>query len=174
MGVHEDILQLEMKVRQLKTDYDQYFAGVLKIPPFKLHDEVKRMIRHHSGTPISNTALAFKYNSVVGRYTSYNSLWTRQMRDLDEGRITRGGRRTTPAGAEQKEIQESQAERIYKEYVAAKQKLNQKTDGIKVKAIADMLEKQTAQIKARFNCSTVDYKVVVEGGKAKIKAVPKK
>ncbi len=174
MGVHEDILQLEMKVQRLKTDYDQYFAGVQKIPPFKLHEEVKRLIRNCSNRPINNTALAFRYNAIVGRYTSYNNLWTRYMRELDEGKFIRGKGRIKGIAAKQDTSQESAAEKIYKEYVEAKQRLNQKTEGVKVKAIADMLEKQTAQIKAKYSCNNVEYKVVTEAGKVKIKAVPKK
>lgn len=177
MGIHEDILQLEMKIHQLRVDYDQYFAGVNKIPPLKLQEEVQKVVRKYSGVQIHNTALAFKFKSLVGRYTTYNNLWSRTMRQLEEGTFVRGqGRRAQLKTAVKAAAvhEESAAEKLYKEYVAAKKSLHQNSDDIKVKGLNDLIEKQTAQIKSKYKCSGVDYKVVVEGGKAKIKAVPKK
>ena len=111
MGVHEDILRFEMKMNKLRISYDQYFAGIIKIPPFKLQDEVKRFIKIYSARHISNTALNFKYNSLVGRYTTYYNLWTRHLRELDEGKIKRG-RHKVPIKDVKKSGDESQDEKI--------------------------------------------------------------
>lgn len=177
MGVHEDILNLEMKINQLRIDYDQYFAGILKIPPFKLQDEIKRMIRLFSARKINNTALNFRYKSQVARYTTYDSMWQRHMRMINEGTMQRGAGFKSSALAGKKDdaaSNETPAERLYKEYVQAKSSLKQSTDSIKVQSLQSMIEKQTAAIKSKYKCSSVEYKVVTEGGQAKIKAVPKK
>jgi len=176
MGAHEDILLFEIKLQKLKVEYDQYFAGVIKIPPFKLHEEVKRIIRLQSGKPISNTSLQFKYNSLVGRYTSYNNLWTRHMRQLEEGTLKHGQK--TGMGdakaAEKPLTEETSAEKLYKDYMTAQKSLNASVDGITVKGLQAIINKQTAAIQAKYKCSSVDYKVVIENGKPKIKATPKK
>ena len=176
MGAHEDILMLEMKLQKLKVDYDQYFCNILKIPPFRLQEEVKRVIRKYSNVKINNAGIAFKYKSLVGRYTSYNTLWKRTMRQIDEGTYKRGGRgaSASPQKDVLKNSDESQAEKLYKEFISAKASLNEKTDKIKVTTIAEIIAKQTAQIKSKYECASVDYKVVTENGQAKIKAIPKK
>ena len=176
MGSHEDILLLEIKLQKLKVEYDQYFGGVIKIPPFKLQEEIKRIIRMQSGKPISNTSLQFKYNSLVGRYTSYNNLWTRQMRQLEDGTLRRGQKMGlgNAKAAEKPLTEETPAEKLYKEYVAAAGKSSSKSDTVTVKGLQAMIQKQTAAIQSKYKCSSVEYKVVTENGKPKIKAVPKK
>lgn len=167
---------LEMKLHKLKVDYDQYFSRLLKIPPFKLQEEIKRIIRKYSSVKIQNSGMAFKYKSLVGRYTSYDNLWKRSLRDIDEGTFKRGRRGVSVKP--QKEAaaigEENQAEKLYKEFISAKSSLNEKTDNIKVSMLEKIIEKQTTQIKAKFKCDKVDYKVVTENGQAKIKAIPKK
>ncbi|MBE9503178.1 MAG: hypothetical protein IME96_03280 [Proteobacteria bacterium] len=173
MGVHEDILLLELKLQRLKVEYDQYFAGIIKIPPFKPQEEVKRFIRKYSTIQINNTALAFKYKSLVGRYTSYDNLWKRHMRQIDEGTFKRGSG-FAPAAIKKGKEDGTQAEKLFKDYISAKTSLNEKIDGIKVTTIENIIKKQTEAIKSKYKCSTVDYRVVTENGQAKIKAVPKK
>jgi hypothetical protein len=176
MGSHEDILLFEMKLQKLKVEYEQYFCGVIKIPPFKLHEEVKRAIRLQSGKPISNTSLQFKYNSLVGRYTSYNTLWTRQMRQLEDGTLKRGTK--TGLGhvkpTEKPPTEETPAEKLYKDYMAAQKSLHSSGNSVTVKGLQAMINKQTTAIQSKYKCSSVEYKVVTENGKAKIKAIPKK
>ncbi|MDH3972861.1 MAG: hypothetical protein OEV42_01160 [Deltaproteobacteria bacterium] len=175
MGVHEDILNLEMKINQLRIDYDQYFAGILKIPPFKLQEEIKRMIRLYSSRKIQNTALNFRYKSQVSRYTTYDNLWQRHMRMINDGSMQRGaGFKSSGKKKDAETSSETPAEKLYKEYIQAKSSLKQSTSDVKVQSLQSMIDKQTAAIKAKYKCSSVDYKVVTEGGKAKIKAIPKK
>jgi len=173
MGVHEDILMLDVKLQKLKVDYDQYFAGVIKIPPFKQEEEVRRYIRKYSGVSINNTALSFKYKSLVGRFTSYDNLWKRYLRQIDEGTFRRGGG-FSPVAINREKGEESQAERLYKDFISAKASLHEKTDSIKVSTIENLIKKQTEAIKSKYKCSSVDYKVVTENGQAKIKAIPRK
>jgi hypothetical protein len=127
-----------------------------------------------SGKPISSTSLQFKYNSLVGRYTSYNTLWTRHMRQLEEGTFKKGSGTGDTKAAEKAVVDETPAEKLYKEYVAAQKKLHIKSDDVTVKGLQAMIKKQTAAIQSKYKCSSVEYKVVTEKGKAKIKAIPKK
>lgn len=176
MGVHENILLLDIKLLKLKVEYDQYFSGIVKIPPFKLHEEVKKIIRMQSGKPINNTSLQFKYNSLVGRYTTYNTLWSRQMRQLEDGTLRRA-QKSGLGGANKADKpldNESPAEKLYKEYVSAQKGSTSKSDSVTVKGLQAMMKKQTTAIQTKYKCSSVEYKVVTEGGKPKIKAVPKK
>lgn len=176
MGEHEDILNLELKINQLRVQYDQYFAALIRIPPFKLQEEVKKIVRLYSSRKISNTALNFKYNSLVGRYTTFDNLWKRHLRMLDDGTLKRGAGFSSGSALKKKEapVNESPSEKLYKEYISAKQGLNQGTDNIKVQSLKAVIDKQTAAIKQKYKVDKVDFKVVTEGGQAKIKAIPRK
>ncbi len=60
---------------------------------------------------------------------------------------------------------------VFDAYVVARGQCGQNTD-IDYNVVRQTLEKQVEALKARTQCSTVKFKVVVEDGKAKVKAVP--
>lgn len=62
---------------------------------------------------------------------------------------------------------------VFDAYVAARSRCGQSTE-IDYAVVRDTLKKQVETLKARTSCSTVKFKVVVEEGKAKVKAVPVK
>jgi hypothetical protein len=64
-------------------------------------------------------------------------------------------------------------QRIFDQYVAAKKKANESTDGITPDKMATIIKQQTAALKQKYNCKSVEFRVVVEDGKAKLKAIPK-
>ncbi|MBI5343963.1 MAG: hypothetical protein HZB83_01260, partial [Deltaproteobacteria bacterium] len=85
MGIREEIDALESKVSKLRTDYEQYFARLIKREPLKLREEVERLILKCSNASITNTSFKFKYNSVVAKYSSYKQYWTRVLRAIEDG-----------------------------------------------------------------------------------------
>lgn len=63
--------------------------------------------------------------------------------------------------------------RIYDQFVAAKKKANESTDGLTADKMATIIKQQTVALKQKYNCKSVEFRVVVEDGKAKLKAIPK-
>jgi hypothetical protein len=55
--------------------------------------------------------------------------------------------------------------------VEARKQCNQPTD-LNYDSVRDVLKKQVTTIKTRFGCKSVKFRVTVEEGKAKVKAVP--
>lgn len=66
---------------------------------------------------------------------------------------------------------ESSYKAVFDAYVQARGSCGQNTD-IDYNVVRQTLEKQVEALKARTSCSKVKFKVVVEDGKAKVKAVP--
>ena len=64
-------------------------------------------------------------------------------------------------------------QRIYEQYVAAKRKTNESVDGISKEKLASVLAQQAQALKQKYNCKSVEFRVVVEDGKTKLKAIPK-
>ena len=80
-----DIVRLESGIRQLKIQYDMFFAGSIPKQPFELRGEVERLIRRHTLTPIRKYAPRFHFNSLVSRFNSLSELWAKTIRTLEEG-----------------------------------------------------------------------------------------
>lgn len=187
MALADDITALEKKLLQLKTDYEQYFLGYQKIAPEKLRMEVDKLVRLLTGQTITNTGLKFRLNTVTAKFSSYRTYWDRTIREIEEGRYVRDklkmklheAERQPPSPAQSPAkppqaapSEEDHIKRVYDEYVKARQ--NTKEPIPKFEAVADLIKKQTPLIKEKYNASAVDFKVVIEDGKAKLKAVPKK
>lgn len=99
-----------------------------------------------------------------------------------EAAAARGGAPAEPSlSAEQQEVLRQRQEAleredrayklVYDKYMQARAQCGQTTD-IGFDAVKDALKKQVRQIKANFQCETVKFRIVVEDGKAKVKAVP--
>jgi hypothetical protein len=62
--------------------------------------------------------------------------------------------------------------RVFNEYVAARQKNNEGTEGLELGSFSTKLRQNEAQLKAKHNCRAVRFKVVVKNGQTTLKPVP--
>lgn len=77
-----------------------------------------------------------------------------------------------PAGAVAgQQAAASPIDRLHEAYMSARSKTGEGT--VDRAAFTAMIQKQIPAIKQKFNCKTVEFKVVVEDGKTKLKAIPK-
>src|SRR5690554_5432157 len=89
MGIPEDIAQLERQIRELKVQYEKYFAGLEKREPLRLREEVAKVIRRYSGVTLTNTGHAFKLSQLTASFNALNAYWTRVSQQIEEGTYAR-------------------------------------------------------------------------------------
>lgn len=181
MGFPEDIARLERDLNELIIRYEQYFVGIEKREPLQLLEEVERCARRYQNVSITNTMQKFKYNSLVGTLSVHRQKWNRINRLIEEGKYSRDrfkmslrhGEITAhpapPAGG----IPKNPVERIYQEYRAALETCNLPVDNLSKEKIASAIERQKPAILAKYRCSDVEFAVVIEEGKPRLKARPK-
>jgi len=177
MGIIEDVELLERSLKELIIKYEQYFIGLEKREPLKLLEEVERLSRRYNAASVTNTMLLFRYNSLKSRLVSYRQYWNRINRLIDEGRYSRdrfkmqrnltAGPQPAPAATE------SKVDQVYREYTEACRLCNIPTANISKEAIATTLAKHQAAIREKYQCGDLEFRVLVEDGKPKIKARPK-
>ena len=183
MAIADNIAALENKLIKLKTDYEQYFLGMQKTAPEKFRAEVDKLIKTLSDQRITNTALIFRLNAVTAKYNSYRAYWDRIVREIEEGRYVRDVfrmklhdrmKKTAPPEPKVTEVavEEDRIKMVYQEYMEARKATHEPP--VKFEVFENLIKKQTPAIMEKFHCNSVDFKVAIEGGKAKLKAVPKK
>ncbi len=91
--------KLEIQLDRLRSLYDQYFRGIEKMPPNTLRKDVELRIRQLSKIRMKNTALRFKLQVQIQKYTTHLAMWQRMLRDLEEGKIKRGRGEEEAGGA---------------------------------------------------------------------------
>ena len=89
MGEVEEIQLLEARLNELKTAYEKYFAGVDKLEPAKLRDEVQKMVRRAGTLHITNTGLKFKRDSLIAHFNTFTQHWNRILKQIEDGTYSR-------------------------------------------------------------------------------------
>jgi hypothetical protein len=177
MGIVEDIEHFEQSLKELIIKYEQYFLGLEKREPVKLLEEVERLSRRYNAAAVSNTMLLFRYNSLKSRLVSYRQYWNRTNRLIEEGKYSRDrfkmqrGQSSGPSAVQA--AAESELDQIFREYSEACRLCNISTSSITKEVIAASLEKNRAAIRDKYQCRDLEFRVMVEDGKPKIKARPK-
>ena len=84
--IEEQLARLEEDIRRLKIEFDIYFNGASKRPPYDTKSRVETLIKRIADDRTLTFAQRFQYNSLVARYTSFRELWRRTMQGREEGR----------------------------------------------------------------------------------------
>ena len=89
VDVEKLIGELEIAVDRLRSLYDQYFVGLEKLEPGVPRKDVDRRIYALRKEQIRNTALRFRFQTVLQRYNTYQTHWQRICREIENGTYKR-------------------------------------------------------------------------------------
>ena len=84
--VDEQLNRLEEDIRRLKIEFDIYFNGAAKRPPYDTKSRVETMLKRLGDDRTLTFAQRYLYNSLASRYTAFRELWRRTMQGREEGR----------------------------------------------------------------------------------------
>lgn len=193
MGLQDDLSTLEGNIEKLKFQYDQYFLGFEKRPPDQLRREVERDVRNWIGKHIPNTGIKFRSQMLIQRFTTYRTMWDKVLQQIEDGTYKRDiyranlkqklGISPRRPGSQEEIIEDAEViddspqqkyGGVFDAYLKAKQQNRENVAGLTYDKLHDVLEKQAAQLRAKYNAKDVEFRVVVEDGKTRLKATPKK
>jgi hypothetical protein len=176
-ALEEELQTLEIKVKQLKMDYEHYFLGKQPREPINLRADVQKQFARHSGEPIRNTALRFRYNSLNSRFQAFKRQWDSVLRQIDAGTYKRHVFRADLAESaranstpERPRVETGRSATLFDEYREAAQACGQDVAGLTADRLAAAIARQEADLKNRLGCERVSFRVVVSDGKVKLKA----
>jgi hypothetical protein len=85
----ELLSELANKIERLKTLYEQYFMGIEKMEPQVARKEVTRVMLALQQQYIRNTALRFRFNTMLQKWNIYITYWNRCLREIENGTYVR-------------------------------------------------------------------------------------
>jgi hypothetical protein len=171
----EELEILSRKLMSLKLAYDQYFLGSRPREPVMLAGEVSKLVVVYSNQAIKNTAMRFKFNSIVSRYQAFKRQWTDTLRKIESGTYARHQFKAKlherPAAPPEPTARPPQdREEIYAAFVEARQACGQSVADLTASKLDQLLDKQERELRKRYGDSQVRFKVIVENGRAKLTA----
>ena len=213
--IGEELDALEERLTLLQGTYEKYFTGYDRRPPDKERKVVGDRIRTLRTANTKNTALRFRVQTLFARLITFERLWDRTLREMEDGTYRRDlfkarwrsqhrGSRPPPPPAPDEgdaeladaiaEVRAAQSEArhqprsqpppppplsdghlrgLYETYLRAREKTGEPIHGVSYEDMASKIRAQVPQLMAKHKASAVDFKVVIKGGKAVLKAVPK-
>jgi len=185
MALVEDLAQLERQLTTLITRYEQYFIGLEKREPLQLVGDVEKIVRRHANTPITNTMYKHKFNMLTARFNTYREHWNRILRLIEEGKYSRDRfisdlhqrQRSTVAPAQdrtQQQERDNELDRVFNELREARKNCHLPFESLTRDMVAATIEKSKPALIAKLGTEELSFRVVVENGKPKLKAGPRK
>ncbi|MDI3290891.1 hypothetical protein QHF83_46690, partial [Polyangium sp. 15x6] len=80
---------LDSRIERLRALYEQYFLGIEKLEPLVPRKELERRIMLLRREQIRNTALRFKFQTLIQRYNTFQQYWSRVAREIENGTYQR-------------------------------------------------------------------------------------
>jgi hypothetical protein len=181
----KQMVQLDGEIRRLETEYNMFFAGRLKRPPFETKNRVAALIKRHDNSYIRNTGDRFRFESLQNRYYKFLELVERQMMNRELGRPTLGVKpqsTTLPIneqakvdpnvvkiGKDAKLTQDSdQVKQLFEKLAAEKQKVGEKP--VAIDRLAALVKAQVDKFAAEGK--DVSFKIATKDGKVTLTAKP--
>jgi hypothetical protein len=81
--------ELEIRLERLRSLYEQYFIGIEKLEPAVARKDVDRRFWELRRVRIRNTALRFRFQTLVQRYNTLQQYWIRICRQIENGTYSR-------------------------------------------------------------------------------------
>lgn len=179
-AIEEELRALDVKLGQLRRDYDQYFLGARPREPVQLRGEVNKTVARLSNTAIQNTALRFKFSSLCSRFQSSRRQWDETQRKIEAGTYERHQFKARMHGfhpADAADAADAAPEAagggsdLYRSYCDARLACGESVEGFTREKLERVLAKQRAQLAERFGADVeFTFRVKVEDGRVKLKA----
>jgi hypothetical protein len=196
MPVNDDLDLLEGWIRQLQIEWDKFFGGTERKPPHDLRGRVEQLIRRYAYAEIRNNTDRFRYQTLVARYNTFNELWNKRVRAMEEGRpLGLHGRAVAPpppapapaapapraaAAASSSVVPEYRVKSadgenvrdLYDRFLQMRQAAGEQP--VKFESFQKLIRDQSARIMADRGAQAVDFRLEVKDGKVSLKAKPVK
>jgi hypothetical protein len=180
--IDDQISRLEDDIRRLKIEFDVFFNGASKRPPYDTKGRVETILKRLGDDRTLNYAQRYRYTSLASRYNSFRDLWRRTMQGREEGRDPIA---TARAAAKEHAVAEfKQAKficedahkdvelmkRIYSALLEAKKVCGEPVEDFSFPRFHRLIASQADGLKDRLGCDRVSFSIDVEGGHVSFKA----
>jgi hypothetical protein len=178
----EQLTRLEEDIRRLRIEFDVFFNGATKRPPYDTKGRVETLIKRLGDDRTLTYAQRFRYNSLIARYNSFRDLWRRTMQGREEGRDPLSAARANakpemPIAAPplfyvcddaHRDVQT--VKNLYDSLIDAKRRCGESVEDLSFPRFHSLIASKADGLKERLGCDRVRFSVAVEDGHVSFKA----
>ena len=180
----EQLTRLEEDIRRLKVEFDIYFNGASKRPPYDTKGRVETLLKRLGDDRTLSFAQRYRYNTLAARYNAFRDLWRRTLQGREEGRDPASAARasaktmeappTEPVSFVCKDAHKDveTVKHLYDSLIEAKRRCGEPTEDFSFPRFHRLIASKADGIKEKSRCKKVSFSVSVEGGHVSFKAKP--
>lgn len=182
-NIDQELTRLEEDIRRLRVEFDIFFNGGSKRPPYDTKGRVETLLKRVGDDRTINFAQRYRYNSLAARYNAFRELWRRTMQGREEGRDLASAARANA----KREVIDHKVEpvsvvcidahhevelvkNLYNSLIEAKRHCGEPTDDLSFPKFHRLIASKTDGIKQQKGCERVRFSVAVEDGHVSFKA----
>lgn len=178
--VEDRLARLEEDIRRLKVEYDVYFNGGSKRPPYDTRLRVESHLKRLADDRSLTFAQRFHYNSLATRFNSFREIWRRTLKGREEGRdpvtVSRAQRQSKEPFAPstfactdvRHDVQTVKG--LYEALMDAKRSCGEPTHDLSFARFHRLIMKRTEAMQEKIGTDRVVFSVDVESGHVSFKA----
>ena len=179
----EQLTRLEDDIRRLRIEFDIFFNGGTKRPPYDTKGRVETLLKRLGDDRTLNYAQRYRYNSLAARYNAFRDLWRRTMQGREEGRdpvsAARAGLKKGKITKESESVsfvcldahrEVDVVKNLFNSLVEAKRRCGQPAEDLSFPKFHRLVASKADGIKQQLGCDRVRFSVAVENGQVSFKA----
>ena len=195
--INDDLDILERSFRQLQIEWEKFFGGVEKKPPTDLRARVEALIKKYAYAEIRNNGERFRYQTLSTRYATFNELWNKRMRAIEEGRPLgihgiyerkvapppvyappTPAARAAASGSGEVRVKDpggdtAAVRSLFDRFLEARKAAGEAAP-VKFESFQKIISQQAARILTEKGAQAVDFRLETKDGKVSLKAKPVK
>ena len=179
--IEDRLARLDEDIRRLKIEFDIYFNGGAKRPPYDTKMHVESHLKRLGDDRTLTFAQRYHYNSLATRYASFREMWRRTMQGREEGRDVASAARVSKrevAGPFERSVFSCTDVRhdvqtvkgVYDALMEAKRSCGEPTRDLSFAKFHRLIMERTETMKEKIGSERVVFSVDVEGGHVSFKA----
>lgn len=179
----EQLTRLEDDIRRLRVEFDIFFNGGAKRPPYDTKGRVETLLKRLGDDRTLTYAQRYRYSSLASRYNAFRDLWRRTLQGREEGRDQASAARAhMKQEAGPKEVgpvsfvcadahhEVEVLKNLYNTLVEAKRRCGEPTEDLSFPKFHRLIASKADGLKQQLGCERVRFSVAVEGGHVSFKA----
>jgi len=180
--IEDQLARVEDDIRRLKVEFDIYFNGAAKRPPYDTKLRLESHLKRLGDDRTLNFAQRYHLNSIQTRYASFRELWRRVLQDREEGR---GSAVSRTAAARERELTPFKGSEfsctdvrhdvrtvkdVYDALVEAKRSCGEGLRDLTFSKFHRLVMERTEALKEKTGSERVSFSVNVDNGHVSFKA----
>jgi hypothetical protein len=180
--VDDQLTRLEDDIRRLKIEFDVFFNGASKRPPYDTKGRVETVIKRLGDDRSLSYAQRYRYTSLASRYNLFRDVWRRTMQGREDGRNPMASLKASKKEQAAADFKKTSflcddphkdvelVKNVYSALIEAKKVCGEPVEDFSFPRFHRLIASQADNLKKRLGCDRVSFSIDVEGGHVSFKA----